>query len=51
MCRRTFEPEEAARIRAVLDNVIVADQREREVEDYEAEEADGEATRFVAIGE
>jgi hypothetical protein len=46
-----LEHEEAARIRAVLDNVILTDQRERESEDYEEEEADGEITRYVAVGE
>lgn len=44
-------PREAAQIRDVLDNVILVDQREREMEDYEEAEADGETVRYVAVGE
>lgn len=44
-------PREAAQIRDVLDNVILVDQREREMEDYEETEADGEIVRYVAVGE
>lgn len=44
-------PREAAQIRDVLDNVILVDQREREMEDYEEDEADGETVRYVAVGE
>ncbi len=43
--------EEAEQIRDVLDNVIVCDQRERELDDYEEDEAEGEMVRYVAVGE
>jgi uncharacterized protein (TIGR02996 family) len=45
-----LEPDEIARIRAVLDNVIIGDQREREEDDDE----DGEVValgRYVSLGE
>ncbi len=45
-----LEPDEAARIRAVLDNVIVVEQRDID-DDYEEQEADGERARYVAVGE
>lgn len=51
LTQNLLEPEEAAQIREVLDNVIVCDQRERELDDYEADEAEGEIVRYVAVGE
>lgn len=45
-----LEPDEVSRIRAVLDNVIVIDQREVD-DDYPEQEEDGEIVRYVAIGE
>ncbi len=42
-----LEPDEIARIRAVLDNVIFGDQRERE----EDEDDDGELGHYVSLGE
>lgn len=43
--------DEVARIREVLDNTIPFDQRDRELDDYEEDEADGEVARYVAVGE
>lgn len=45
-----LEPDEVERVRGVLDNVIVTDQREVDY-DYEQLEQDGETARYVAIGE
>ncbi len=47
-----LDAEQIARIRAVLDNVIVIDQREIDEDDYEEVEAEeGALVRYVAVGE
>lgn len=50
LSENVLEPDEAARIRAVLDNVIIGNQREREEDEYEDGEV-VEAGRYVALGE
>jgi uncharacterized protein (TIGR02996 family) len=50
LSQNLLAPEDVARIRDTLDNVIVCDQRERD-DDYEEAEADGEMVRYVAVGE
>jgi uncharacterized protein (TIGR02996 family) len=52
LSRNLLEAEHCDRVRAVLDNVILTDQREIDHDDYEEEEqAEGALVRYVAVGE